>query len=251
MKAKNKNASTVQPNSDKKLSDRNKSHPSHEPNLDKLFTQMKTDIINEIKKATEIQIDAHKANFLNLFNKSEMPHSKKTEVKKVPKANKSEKKEKKNKSNKIFSDDDGSIIVLGTEKSLVRSKSKDKARGKSKDKEKDKRKKDVTPKLQRRTKTPSKGDKNVINLIKPSKNNSTETKLPKKNKMRKNNTMNTTNNTSNDTVELIGKKRKRDKGMENLIDLSRSVPNVNINNKKKRSSTKKSQTKPTKNKKNH
>ena len=227
MKAKIKKLSTPHSNSVKKLPVRNKSHPSHEPNLEKFFNQMKSDIINEIKKVAELKFNEYKVNFVKILNKSEVPQ-KKNEAKRVTKSTKSEKKEKKDKT-KLFSDDDGSIIVLGTEKSLVLSKSKDK----DKLHEKNKKSKKLSVKPARKTKTPSKVEKNnVINLIESPKSLATEPKLSKKSIKRKSNIGN------NDKAELIGKKRKRGKEKENFVDLSRTGTNVSNNDKKKRSNSK-------------
>ena len=227
MTAKIKNLSTPHSNSVKKLPVRNKSHPSHEPNLEKFFNQMKSDIINEIKKVAELKFNEYKVNFVKILNKSEIPQ-KKNEAKRVTKSTKSEKKEKKDKT-KLFSDDDGSIIVLGTEKSLVLSKSKDK----DKLHEKNKKSKKLSVKPARKTKTPSKVEKNnVINLIESPKSLATEPKLSKKSIKRKSNIGN------NDKAELIGKKRKRGKEKENFVDLSRTGTNVSNNDKKKRSNSK-------------
>ena len=227
MKAKIKKLSTPHSNSVKKLPVRNKSHPSHEPSLEKFFNQMKSDIINEIKKVAELKFNEYKVNFVKILNKSEIPQ-KKNEAKRVTKSTKSEKKEKKDKT-KLFSDDDGSIIVLGTEKSLVLSKSedKDKLHGKNKKSRK------LSVKPARKTKTPSKVEKNnVINLIESPKSLATEPKLSKKSIKRKSNIGN------NDKAELIGKKRKRAKEKENFVDLSRTGTNVSNNDKKKRSNSK-------------
>lgn len=227
MKAKIKKLSTPHSNSVKKLPVRNKSHPSHEPNLEKFFNQMKSDIINEIKKVAELKFNEYKVNFVKILNKSEIPQ-KKNEAKRVTKSTKSEKKEKKDKT-KLFSDDDGSIIVLGTEKSLVLSKSKDK----DKLHEKNKKSRKLSVKPARKTKTPSKVEKNnVINLIESPKSLATEPKLSKKSIKRKSNIGN------NDKAELIGKKRKRGKEKENFVDLSRTGTNVSNNDKKKRSNSK-------------
>ena len=227
MKAKIKKLSTPHSNSVKKLPVRNKSHPSHEPNLEKFFNQMKSDIINEIKKVAELKFNEYKVNFVKILNKSEVPQ-KKNEAKRVTKSTKSEKKEKKDKT-KLFSDDDGSIIVLGTEKSLVLSKSKDK----DKLHEKNKKSRKLSVKPARKTKTPSKVEKNnVINLIESPKSLATEPKLSKKSIKRKSNIGN------NDKAELIGKKRKRGKEKENFVDLSRTGTNVSNNDKKKRSNSK-------------
>ena len=227
MKAKIKKLSTPHSNSVKKLPVRNKSHPSHEPNLEKFFNQMKSDIINEIKKVAELKFNEYKVNFVKILNKSEIPQ-KKNEAKRVTKSTKSEKKEKKDKT-KLFSDDDGSIIVLGTEKSLVLSKSKDK----DKLHEKNKKSKKLSVKPARKTKTPSKVEKNnVINLIESPKSLATEPKLSKKSIKRKSNIGN------NDKAELIGKKRKRAKEKENFVDLSRTGTSVSSNDKKKRSNSK-------------
>lgn len=227
MKAKIKKLSTPHSNSVKKLPVRNKSHPSHEPNLEKFFNQMKSDIINEIKKVAELKFNEYKVNFVKILNKSEIPQ-KKNEAKRVTKSTKSEKKEKKDKT-KLFSDDDGSIIVLGAEKSLVLSKSKDKDKLHGKNKKS--RKLSVKP--ARKTKTPSKVAKNnVINLIESPKSLATEPKLSKKSIKRKSNIGN------NDKAELIGKKRKRGKEKENFVDLSRTGTNVSNNDKKKRSNSK-------------
>ena len=227
MKAKIKKLSTPHSNSVKKLPVRNKSHPSHEPNLEKFFNQMKSDIINEIKKVAELKFNEYKVNFVKILNKSEIPQ-KKNEAKRVTKSTKSEKKEKKDKT-KLFSDDDGSIIVLGTEKSLVLSKSKDK----DKLHEKNKKSKKLSVKPARKTKTPSKVEKNnVINLIESPKSLATEPKLSKKSIKRKSNIGN------NDKAELIGKKRKKGKEKENFVDLSHTGTNVSNNDKKKRSNSK-------------
>ena len=227
MKAKIKKLSTPHSNSVKKLPVRNKSHPSHEPSLEKFFNQMKFDIINEIKKVAELKFNEYKVNFVKILNKSEIPQ-KKNEAKKVIKSTKSEKKEKKDKT-KLFSDDDGSIIVLGTEKSLVLSKSKDKDKLHGKNKKS--RKLSVKP--ARKTKTPSKVEKNnVINLIESPKSLATEPKLSKKSNKRKSTIGN------NDKAELIGKKRKRAKEKENFVDLSRTGTSVSSNDKKKRSNSK-------------
>ena len=227
MKAKIKKLSTPHSNSVKKLPVRNKSHPSHEPNLEKFFNQMKSDIINEIKKVAELKFNEYKVNFVKILNKSEIPQ-KKNEAKRVTKSTKSEKKEKKDKT-KLFSDDDGSIIVLGTEKSLVLSKSKDKDKLHGKNKKS--RKLSVKP--ARKTKTPSKVEKNnVINLIESPKSLATEPKLSKKSNKRKSTIGN------NDKAELIGKKRKRAKEKENFVDLSRTGTSVSSNDKKKRSNSK-------------
>ena len=98
MKAKIKKLSTPHSNSVKKLPVRNKSHPSHEPNLEKFFNQMKSDIINEIKKVAELKFNEYKVNFVKILNKSEIPQ-KKNEAKRVTKSTKSEKKKKKIKQN--------------------------------------------------------------------------------------------------------------------------------------------------------
>ena len=51
MKAKSKKPSTIRSNSTKKLPIRNKSHPAHEFNLERIFSQMKSDILNEMKRS--------------------------------------------------------------------------------------------------------------------------------------------------------------------------------------------------------
>ena len=107
MKGKSKKLPTLRSNSTKKLTMRNKSHPGHEINLEKMFAQMKSDILNEMKKVAEIKFNEHKVNILKLLNKSQvLPTSKK----KVRPPTKSEKKEKKG---KLSSDDD--ITYIGTE----------------------------------------------------------------------------------------------------------------------------------------
>ena len=95
MKGKSKKLPTLRSNSTKKLTMRNKSHPGHEINLDKMFAQMKTDILNEMKKVAEIKFNEHKVNILKLLNKSSTTVIPK---KKIQYSTKSEKKEKKGKS---------------------------------------------------------------------------------------------------------------------------------------------------------
>ena len=108
MKAKSKKTSTLRSNSTKKLPIRNKSYPTHEFNLEKLFSQMKSDIINEMKRAAEIKFNEHKVNILKILNRSQNTAAQK---KKTKNPSISEKKEKKG---KIESDDD-MVMYVGTE----------------------------------------------------------------------------------------------------------------------------------------
>ena len=104
MKGKSKKLQSVHSNSTKKLSTRNKSHPPHDINLEKIFSQMKTDILNEMKKVAEIKFNEHKVNILKILNKSQNTAAQKRKTKNP---SISEKKEKKG---KIESDDDKAII---------------------------------------------------------------------------------------------------------------------------------------------
>ena len=206
MKGKSKKLPTLRSNSTKKLTMRNKSHPGHEINLEKMFAQMKSDILNEMKKVAEIKFNEHKVNILKLLNKSQITP---TPKKKVRPPTKSEKKEKKG---KISSDDD--ITYIGTE--ILNPKIKDK----------NKKSKKRTPNIIRKNKTPSKVDKQQsIHLIETprSRNNATDPKLPKKSKPRK--------KSKSDNVAFLGNKRKR--GKENFVNLSSN------NSEKKASSVKK------------
>ena len=207
MKAKSKKPSTLHSKSTKKLPIRNKSHPSHEFNLERIFAQMKSDILNEMKKVAELKFNEHKVNILKILHKSQTGFNQK---KKVQKPIKSEKKEKKG---KIESDDD-TIMYIGTE--VVKPKSKEKNK---------KSKKRITPDLLRKNRTPAKVDKNTINLTETplSKSTATEPKLPKKGKIKKNN--------NNDKNELLGNKRKR--GKETFVNLNHnSEPKASIKKKK-------------------
>ena len=207
MKGKSKKLPTLRSNSTKKLTMRNKSHPGHEINLEKMFAQMKSDILNEMKKVAEIKFNEHKVNILKLLNKSQVTP---TPKKKVRPPTKSEKKEKKG---KISSDDD--ITYIGTE--TLNPKTKDK-----------------------NNKTPSKVDKQQsIHLIETprSRNNATDPKLPKKSKPRK--------KSKSDNVAFLGNKRKR--GKENFVNLSSnnsekkasSVKKKKVTNQAKKPSIKK------------
>ena len=152
MKGKSKKLPTLRSNSTKKLTMRNKSHPGHEINLEKMFAQMKSDILNEMKKVAEIKFEIEFKKEINrkakykLLNKSQVTP---TPKKKVRPPTKSEKKEKKG---KISSDDD--ITYIGTE--ILNPKTKDK----------NKKSKKRTPNIIRKNKTPSKVDKQQsIHLI--------------------------------------------------------------------------------------
>ena len=175
MKGKSKKLQSVHSNSTKKLSMRNKSHPPHDINLEKIFSQMKTDILNEMKKVAEIKFNEHKVNILKILNKTQNGFVPK---KKAQNVIKSEKKEKKA---KIDSDDD--IIKVVSPPHYVYPKPKDK----DKEKNKKSKKRTTTPNTSRRNKTPSKGDKHTINLSETpkSRNTSTDPKIPKKNKTKK------------------------------------------------------------------
>lgn len=208
MKAKSKKVS-LHSNSTKKMTIRNKSHPNREFSIEKLFSQMKADIINEMKKAAEIKFNEHKVNILKILNKS---HTGFAPKKKAQKPTKSEKKEK---SGKIETDDD-TIMYIGTE--VINPKPKEKEKNK-------KSKKKATPSAIRKNKTPHKVDKNTINLTETSHSKSlaTEPKLPKKSKIRKSN--------ASDKNELLGHKRKR--GKETFVNLTtNSEPKASVKKKK-------------------
>ena len=194
MKAKSKKLSTLRSNSTKKLSMRNKSHPSHEFNLEKMFAQMKSDILNEMKKVAEIKFNEHKVNILKILNKSSVSNVP-AQKKKTQKSTKSEKKEK-----KPNIDTDEEILYVGTENVSLKGK------------DKNKKSKKRTPNMAKRNKTPVKVDKRIINLNEApiTKNLSTDPKLPKKNKARKSN--------ASDKNEFLGNKRKR--GKENFVNLT-------------------------------
>ena len=200
MKGKSKKLQSVHSNSTKKLSMRNKSHPPHDINLEKIFSQMKTDILNEMKKVAEIKFNEHKVNILKILNKTQNGFVPK---KKAQNVIKSEKKEKKA---KIDSDDD--IIKVVTPPHYVYPKPKDK----DKEKNKKSKKRTTTPNTSRRNKTPSKGDKHTINLSETpkSRNTSTDPKIPKKNKTKK--------SIADGKNEFLGNKRKR--GKENFVNLT-------------------------------
>ena len=194
MKAKSKKLSTLRSNSTKKLSMRNKSHPSHEFNLEKMFAQMKSDILNEMKKVAEIKFNEHKVNILKILNKSSVSNVP-AQKKKIQKSTKSERKEK-----KANIDTDEEILYVGTENVSLKGK------------DKNKKSKKRTPNMAKRNKTPVKVDKRTINLNESpiTKNLSTDPKLPKKNKARKSNVT--------DKNEFLGNKRKR--GKENFVNLT-------------------------------
>lgn len=200
MKGKSKKYPPLRSNSTKKLTIRNKSHPSHEINLDKLFSQMKSDIINEMKKVAEMKFNEHKVNILKLLTKSQIAPTAKT---KAPSRTKSEKKVKKG---KINSEDE--ITYIGVESVYPKNKKSQKR----------------TSNPIKKNRTPVKFDKQQqsINLSETprSKNNATDPKLAKKSKMKKNNT--------SDNVGLLGNKRKR--GKENFV-------NLNSNNSEKKASS--------------
>ena len=200
MKGKSKKYPALRSNSTKKLTIRNKSHPSHEINLDKIFSQMKSDIIIELKKVAEIKFNEHKVNILKLLNKSQLTPTPKP---KAPSRTKSEKKVKKG---KITSEDE--ITFIGVENVNPKNKKSQKR----------------YPSLIKKNRTPVKFDKKQqsINLSETprSKNNATDPKLPKKSKMKKSNT--------SDNVGLLGNKRKR--GKENFV-------NLNGNNSEKKASS--------------
>ena len=222
MKAKSKKTSTLRSNSTKKIPIRNKSYPAHEFNLDKLFAQMKSDIINEMKKAAEIKFNEHKVNILKILNKSQNTTVPK---KKNKKPSISEKKEKKG---KIESDDD-MVMYVGTE--VIYPKQKEKSKNK-------KSKKKVTSIALKKNSTPPKANKNVINLNETthSKSTATEPKLPKKGKTKKSN--------ASDKNQLLGKKRNR--GKEEFVNLSHnsepkasSIKKKKVSNQPKKPSSKK------------
>ena len=212
MKGKSKKLPTLRSNSTKKLTMRNKSHPGHEINLEKMFAQMKTDILNEMKKVAEIKFNEHKVNILKLLNKSSTTVIPK---KKIQYSTKSEKKEKKG---KISTEDD--ITYIGTENVYP----------KIKEKEKNKKSKKRTPTIAQRNKTPSKMDKKQsINLTETprSKINATEPKLPKKMKQKKSNTA--------DNIRFLGNKRKR--GKENFVNLNSNISEKKASSVKKKKIT--------------
>ena len=214
MKGKSKKLPTLRSNSTKKLTMRNKSHPGHEINLDKMFAQMKTDILNEMKKVAEIKFNEHKVNILKLLNKSSTTFIPK---KKIQYSTKSEKKEKKG---KISTEDD--ITYIGTENVYPKLKEKEK--------EKNKKSKKRTPTIAQRNKTPSKMDKKQsINLTETprSKINATEPKLPKKMKQKKSNTA--------DNIRFLGNKRKR--GKENFVNLNSNISEKKASSVKKKKIT--------------
>ena len=210
MKGKSKKLPTLRSNSTKKLTMRNKSHPGHEINLEKMFAQMKSDILNEMKKVAEIKFNEHKVNILKLLNKSQVPP---TPKKKVRPPTKSEKKEKKG---KLTSDDD--ITYIGTEPLNPKIK------------EKNKKSKKRTPNITRKNKTPSKVDKQQsIHLTETprSRNTSTDPKIPKKSKIRKSST--------SDNVAFLGNKRKR--GKENFVNLNSNSSEKKASSVKKKKVT--------------
>ena len=219
MKAKSKKPSNLHSKSTKKLPIRNKSVPSHECNLERIFSQMKSDILSEMKKVAEIKFNEHKANILKILHKSQTGFNKK---KKAKKSIKSEKKEKKG---KIESDDDA-ITYVGTE--VIKPQSKEK---------KKKSKKRITLNTLRKNRTPAKVDKNTINLTENSfsKTTATEPKLPKKEKSKK--------ISGSDKNELLGNKRKR--GKETFVNLihnsetKTSLKKKKIPNQPKKPSSKK------------
>ena len=206
MKAKSKKPSTLRSKSTKKLPIRNKSHPPHEFNLERIFSQMKSDILNEMKKVAEIKFNEHKANILKILNRSQTGFNTK---KKAQKPTKSEKKEKKA---KIDSDDDV-VKYVGTE--VLYPKQKEKVKNS---------KKRITPSTLR-NRTPAKVDKTTINITEPShsKSTATEPKLSKKGKIRK--------SYPADKNELLGNKRKR--GKETFVNLTHnSEPKTSLKKKK-------------------
>ena len=205
MKAKSKKPSTIRSNSTKKLPIRNKSHPAHEFNLERIFSHMKSDILNEMKKVAEIKFNEHKANILKILNRSQTGFNAK---KKAQKPTKSENKEKKA---KIESEDD-TIKYVGTE--ILYPKPKDKNR---------KSQKRITPSTLRKNRTPAKVDKKTINLTEPNKSTATEPKLPKKGKIKK--------SYASDKNDLLGNKRKR--GKETFVNLTHnSEPKASLKKKK-------------------
>ena len=222
MKAKSKKTSTLRSNSTKKLPIRNKSYPTHEFNLETLFSQMKSDIINEMKKAAEIKFNEHKVNILKILNRSQNTAAQKRKTKNP---SISEKKEKKG---KIESDDD-MVMYVGTE--LLYPNQQEQTKNQ-------KRKKKVTPNALKKNNTPAKVDKNVINLTEGSRSKSTATepKLPKKGKIKKSN--------ASDKNELLGKKRKRTKDefvnlTHNSEPKSSSIKQKKVFNQPKKPSNKK------------
>ena len=211
MKGKSKKLPTLRSNSTKKLTMRNKSHPGHEINLDKMFAQMKTDILNEMKKVAEIKFNEHKVNILKLLNKSSTTVIPK---KKIQYSTKSEKKEKKG---KISTEDD--ITYIGTENVYPKLKEKEKKKSKKR-----------TPTIAPRNKTPSKIDKKQsINLNETPryKINATEPKIPKKMKPKKSNTV--------DNIRFLGNKRKR--GKENFVNLNSNISEKKASSVKKKKIT--------------
>ena len=219
MKAKTKKASMNRSNSTKKMTMRNKSHPSHEFGLERLFSQMKSDIFNEMKKVAEIKFNEHKINILKIINKTQSGYVPK---KKAAKSIKSEKKEKKQK----ISPEEDTITYVGTE--IIDPKAKEK--------NKKSKKKVVHNKSVRKNRISLKEDKNTINLTELPKNKSlaTEPKLTKKGKIKK--------NSIGDKNELLGHKRKR--GKETFVNLSndsehRASPKDQTSKQQKKPSIKK------------
>ena len=171
---------------------------------------MKSDIINEMKKAAEIKFNEHKVNILKILNRSQNTAAQKRKTKNP---SISEKKEKKG---KIESDDD-MVMYVGTE--VIYPKQKEKSKNK-------KSKKKVTSIALKKNSTPAKANKNVINLNETthSKSTATEPKLPKKGKTKKSN--------ASDKNQLLGKKRNR--GKEEFVNLSHnSEPKASSIKKKK------------------
>ena len=183
---------------------------------------MKSDIINEMKKAAEIKFNEHKVNILKILNRSQNTAAQKRKTKNP---SISEQKEKKG---KIESDDD-MVMYVGTE--VLYPKQKEKTKNK-------KSKKKVTPNALKKNNTPAKVDKNVINLTEGSRSKSTATepKLPKKGKIKKSN--------ASDKNELLGKKRKRTKDefvnlTHNSEPKSSSIKQKKVFNQPKKPSNKK------------
>jgi len=221
---KGKNISRPQSSSKTKLrkySLRNRSITSSEKDFNKLFEEMKKNVINDILNEVERKFNEHKEKFVNFINNYKINEGTQTmekeEKKKVSKNNKTKKK---------------------TEKNILSTESTNEVEQKSKSvqslNKKDKREKSQISKLNKKNKkdtlilTTPEPDQKVgddENQITSPEINSTEPKLNKKTKSK-------TEEKKGNESDFIGKKRKKEN--ENSALVFNSEPNFDLKEEEKK-----------------
>ena len=214
----------------RKYSLRNRSITSNEKDFDKLFEEMKKNVINDIVNEVERKLIEHKEKFVNFINNYKLNEATQTmeneEEKKVSKNIKTKKKAEKN-----ISNNESANEVEQKSKSVQSLNKKDKKEKSQISKLNKKNKKDI---LLLTTPEPDHKVGEDENQIPSPEINSTEPKLSKKTKSKN-------GEKKGNETEFIGKKRKKEN--ENSTLVFNSEPNFDFKeDEKKVKTTKKRKT---------